>query len=419
FLRTTAFLPLNHVSLFMLFMLCTVLYPFTERHAQPYFFSCFDTAGRFKMLFISGSFMVSKNDGQRNKTGRLSLPLSGPDGRVLGGNMAGILAVASLIQEIFGSFVPKNQYQSTARCSNETKVVNAPEGERHELPPCLQADTLQADDSKITTSSSDHVDEVDKEEPYPQEELWPRHLGLACNTVGCVDREAWTLASPGAGDLRRDPPTWCRAPFEPEGLLSYSIWCHWHSLWACLDPFQGHVEMLKQWVTMALGLLVRAIVLYFSDAILINKQLYSFSHVCFTARVAGIVFLAFYILEVVKPDQFKAINDEGMTMYQRPFMRDMELNECEETTLHDVNIKEEMRRKQQRAQQEAYDKYDDMHGGDAQRKDCFEVYALVPGLLREELTMEVEARRVLPPEIFRHMAWLPYFTQKQGHVKNE
>nr|GEW37031.1 zinc finger, CCHC-type, retrotransposon Gag domain protein [Tanacetum cinerariifolium] len=39
------FLPLHHVSLFMLFMLCTVLYPFTERHAQPYFFSCFDTAG--------------------------------------------------------------------------------------------------------------------------------------------------------------------------------------------------------------------------------------------------------------------------------------------------------------------------------------------------------------------------------------
>nr|GEY61872.1 zinc finger, CCHC-type, retrotransposon Gag domain protein [Tanacetum cinerariifolium] len=25
-------------------MLCTVLYPFTERHAQPYFFSCFDMA---------------------------------------------------------------------------------------------------------------------------------------------------------------------------------------------------------------------------------------------------------------------------------------------------------------------------------------------------------------------------------------
>lgn len=105
-------------------------------------------------------------------------------------------------------------------------------------------------------------------------------------------------------------------------------------------------------------------------------------------------------------DQFKGINDEGMPMYQRPFMRgklyihftvdfpdslsseqckglesvlpprssksitDMELDECEETTLHDVNIEEEMRRKQHQAAQEAYDEDDDdMHGG-AQRVQC-------------------------------------------------
>ncbi|CDP15561.1 unnamed protein product [Coffea canephora] len=109
--------------------------------------------------------------------------------------------------------------------------------------------------------------------------------------------------------------------------------------------------------------------------------------------------------EVIKPDQFKAIDDEGMPMYQRPFMRgkmyihftvefpdslspdqvkalegilppkpqsqltDMELDECEETTLHDVNIEEEMRRKQA-AQQEAYEEDDDMHGGGAQRVQC-------------------------------------------------
>ncbi|URE25403.1 DnaJ protein [Musa troglodytarum] len=108
--------------------------------------------------------------------------------------------------------------------------------------------------------------------------------------------------------------------------------------------------------------------------------------------------------EVVKPDQFKAINDEGMPMYQRPFMRgklyihftvdfpesltldqckaletvlpprlatqmtDMELDECEETTLHDVNIEEEMRRKQAQAQ-EAYEEDEDVHGG-AQRVQC-------------------------------------------------
>ena len=104
-------------------------------------------------------------------------------------------------------------------------------------------------------------------------------------------------------------------------------------------------------------------------------------------------------------DQFKAINDEGMPLYQRPFMKgklyihfnvefpdslspdqckaleavlpprssvqltDMELDECEETTLHDVNFEEEMRRKQQHAQ-EAYDEDDDMHGGGAQRVQC-------------------------------------------------
>ncbi|XP_049380643.1 dnaJ protein homolog isoform X2 [Solanum stenotomum] len=109
--------------------------------------------------------------------------------------------------------------------------------------------------------------------------------------------------------------------------------------------------------------------------------------------------------EVVKPDQFKAINDEGMPIYQRPFMKgklyihftvefpdslslpqvqlleailpprptsqysDMELDECEETTLHDVNMEEEMRRKQA-AQQEAYDEDEEMSGSGGQRVQC-------------------------------------------------
>ncbi|XP_042512038.1 chaperone protein dnaJ A6-like [Macadamia integrifolia] len=101
--------------------------------------------------------------------------------------------------------------------------------------------------------------------------------------------------------------------------------------------------------------------------------------------------------EVIKPGQYKAINDEGMPHHGRPFMKgrlyihfnvefpdsgilspdqcrsletilppkpssqlsEMELDECEETTLHDVNIDEEMRRKQQQQQQEAYDEDDE------------------------------------------------------------
>ncbi|CAD6250035.1 unnamed protein product [Miscanthus lutarioriparius] len=104
--------------------------------------------------------------------------------------------------------------------------------------------------------------------------------------------------------------------------------------------------------------------------------------------------------EVIKPGQHKAINDEGMPQHGRPFMKgrlfvefnvefpepgalsaaqcrslekilppkpgsqlsDMELDQCEETTLHDVNIEEEMRRRQQQKRQEAYDEDEEAAG---------------------------------------------------------
>ncbi|KAK6942752.1 hypothetical protein RJ641_028129 [Dillenia turbinata] len=143
------------------------------------------------------------------------------------------------------------------------------------------------------------------------------HLGPACNAVGYVDRQVWginhlysdpvwkrlkacTLSSPSAGPLRPDAPTWCLAPFEPEGLLSTisailsgTIGIHYGHV---LIHFKGHAERLKHWVSMGLVLLIVAISLHFTDAIPINKQLYSFSYVCFTAGAAGIVFSGFYIV---------------------------------------------------------------------------------------------------------------------------
>ncbi|XP_057463884.1 uncharacterized protein LOC130753743 [Actinidia eriantha] len=143
------------------------------------------------------------------------------------------------------------------------------------------------------------------------------HLGPACNAVGYVDRQVWginhlyshpvwkrlnacTLSSPSDGPLRENAPSWCRAPFEPEGLLSTisailsgTIGIHYGHV---LIHFKGHSERLKQWVSMGLGLLIISIILHFTDAIPINKQLYSFSYVCFTAGAAGIVFSGFYML---------------------------------------------------------------------------------------------------------------------------
>ncbi|KAJ3681844.1 hypothetical protein LUZ60_014417 [Juncus effusus] len=107
--------------------------------------------------------------------------------------------------------------------------------------------------------------------------------------------------------------------------------------------------------------------------------------------------------QVIKPGQHKAINDEGMPHHGRPFMKgrlyiqfhvefpetgalspekclslktilpprpagatahmsDMELDDCEETILSDVNMEEEMRRKSQQYRQEAYDEDEDEGG---------------------------------------------------------
>ncbi|KMZ62195.1 hypothetical protein ZOSMA_486G00130 [Zostera marina] len=110
--------------------------------------------------------------------------------------------------------------------------------------------------------------------------------------------------------------------------------------------------------------------------------------------------------EIIKPNQFKSISDEGMPIHQRPFMKgnlyihfnvefpdslsldqckalegilpprtstapsDMEVEDCEEVNLHDVNIDEEMRRKQEARAQEAYNEdEEDGHGG-GQRVQC-------------------------------------------------
>ncbi|KAH9306609.1 hypothetical protein KI387_011013 [Taxus chinensis] len=143
------------------------------------------------------------------------------------------------------------------------------------------------------------------------------HLGPACNAVGYVDRQVWginhlysqpvwrrtkacTESYPVLGPLREDAPEWCLGPFEPEGLLSSIsailsavIGIHYGHV---LIHFKEHAMRLKHWLSMGFGLLIVGIILHFTDAIPLNKQLYSFSYVCFTAGVGGIVFSAFYIL---------------------------------------------------------------------------------------------------------------------------
>ncbi|GJW44931.1 AT-hook motif nuclear-localized protein 1-like protein [Tanacetum coccineum] len=61
--------------------------------------------GRFEILSLAGSFIPSESGGIRNRSGGMSVSLSSPDGRVVGGSVAGLLVAASPVQIIVGSFL--------------------------------------------------------------------------------------------------------------------------------------------------------------------------------------------------------------------------------------------------------------------------------------------------------------------------
>ncbi|XP_022770290.1 AT-hook motif nuclear-localized protein 1-like [Durio zibethinus] len=77
--------------------------------------------GRFEILSLSGSFMPTETQGTRSRSGGMSVSLASPDGRVIGGGVAGLLVAASPVQVVVGSFLPGNQHdQKPKKPKNET-----------------------------------------------------------------------------------------------------------------------------------------------------------------------------------------------------------------------------------------------------------------------------------------------------------
>ncbi|MBA0567214.1 hypothetical protein Golob_011965 [Gossypium lobatum] len=138
--------------------------------------------GRFEILSLTGSFTVSDTGGGKSRTGGLSVSLAGPDGRVIGGGLAGILVAASPIQIVVGSFMPngykvqkrKHYRQQTAAAST---VVAA-------APPSATAAT-KADGENCMTSAN----------PFPGER---QSLGEADNNNTIIDKN---LANPVAASI--------------------------------------------------------------------------------------------------------------------------------------------------------------------------------------------------------------------------
>jgi len=63
--------------------------------------------------------MPSDSDGTRSRTGGMSVSLASPDGRVVGGGVAGLLVAATPIQVVVGTFLGgTNQQEQTPKPHN-------------------------------------------------------------------------------------------------------------------------------------------------------------------------------------------------------------------------------------------------------------------------------------------------------------
>ena len=54
--------------------------------------------GRFDILCLSGAFTPNESGGAKGWCGGMSVSLAGPDGRVLGGGLSGMLVAAGPVQ---------------------------------------------------------------------------------------------------------------------------------------------------------------------------------------------------------------------------------------------------------------------------------------------------------------------------------
>lgn len=99
--------------------------------------------GRFEILSLTGSYTFTESGGVRSRNGGLSISLAGPDGRVVGGSVAGWLIAASPIQVVVGTFVPmgskaykrKNLRQSpTAAFPALPETMTSPTWTAHSTP---------------------------------------------------------------------------------------------------------------------------------------------------------------------------------------------------------------------------------------------------------------------------------------------
>ncbi|KAF5192280.1 At-hook motif nuclear-localized protein [Thalictrum thalictroides] len=105
--------------------------------------------GRFEILCLSGSFMLTDNGGSHNRTGGLTISLSSPDGRVIGGGVGGMLIAATPVQVVVGSFLhggskTKNKGAKTEFGPDSDNLIDNTSAAPTSLPPSQTYTTTSA-----------------------------------------------------------------------------------------------------------------------------------------------------------------------------------------------------------------------------------------------------------------------------------
>lgn len=139
-------------------------------------------------------------------------------------------------------------------------------------------------------------------------------LGPSCNSAGMIDRYVLGIEhlykKPAYRNLKEcqtsmdgqhldNSPSWCQAPFDPEGILGSlmaAVTCiiglHFGHV---LILIEDHKDRLVHWLMSSVLMLLLGCSLG-AIGIPFNKQLYTISYMFVTAATAGVTFCALYLL---------------------------------------------------------------------------------------------------------------------------
>ncbi|XP_054812133.1 AT-hook motif nuclear-localized protein 6-like [Prosopis cineraria] len=151
--------------------------------------------GRFEILSLSGSYMPSENGVTRSRSGGMSVSLAGPDGRVVGGGLAGLLVAAGPVQVVVGSFLPGHQQMQKPKKQKTNHFSPVSSGHYNTIPvdeikisfggvkPIMTPAAFQADNNaaafnNIQGSSNSSADDGDDDVTLlPEKESNPSQIG--------------------------------------------------------------------------------------------------------------------------------------------------------------------------------------------------------------------------------------------------